>query len=420
LFVAAVAIGAGLRIWLARRQVAHVRAHRDEVPAEFRSSIPLEQHQKAADYTAVRTRLNLAGSLLDLALALAWTLGGALTLLDTGWRGLGLGQLTTGVGVMVSLSIIGAAIELPLSAYGTFAVEARFGFNRTTARTFVLDLGKGLLVALVLGVPLAYAALWLMTSTGRLWWLYLWLLYLAFSLFVTWAYPAVIAPLFNKFSPLENEALRERIKTLLARCGFESRGIFVMDGSARSAHGNAYFTGLGRNKRIVFFDTLIERLGGEEIEAVLAHELGHFRLRHIRKRLVLMAVLSLAGLALLGWLRSQAWFYAGLGVAQPSAHMALLLFMLVAPPFLFLLQPASAALSRRHEFEADEYATQQADGRALVAALVKLYHDNASTLTPDPLHSSFYDSHPPAAARVGALKRLTSSSASSEALSELS
>jgi STE24 endopeptidase len=294
-------------------------------------------------------------------------------------------------------------LDLPFSLYHTFVVEERFGFNKTTAAVFVSDMVKQGLLMLVLGLPLAWTALWLMQGSGELWWLYLWLLWTGFSLLMLWAYPTVIAPLFNKFTLLEDQQLQQRIQELLDRCGFKSKGIYVMDGSRRSGHGNAYFTGMGRNKRIVFFDTLLETLEPDEIEAVLAHELGHFKRRHVQKRIAVMVLGSLAGLALLGWLSQQSWFYQGLGVTRPSDYLALLLFLIAVPVFTLFLQPLASWFSRRHEFEADDYAAKQADAAGLIRALVKLYRENASTLTPDPLYSAFHDSHPPAPVRVAHL-----------------
>lgn len=410
-FVAALALTAVLRGWLTGRQIRHVQSHRDAVPAAFATSIELAAHHKAADYTVAKNRLGLVSTALDLALALLWTLGGGLALLDGAWRHTNLNLLNTGVLVIGSYALINALIEMPLGIYSTFSVEARFGFNRTRVKTYLLDLFKMLLLAVILGAPLLYAVLWFMEHSGGGWWFYAWLVWLGFSLFITWAWPVFIAPLFNKFSPLADLELKQRLEALLQRCGFTSRGVFVMDGSTRSAHGNAYFTGFGRNKRIVFFDTLMDKLAPEEIEAVLAHELGHFRLKHVLQRLLLTAVLSFAGLAILGWLASRPWFYHGLGVTQASPHMALLLFTLLAPPFLLLLEPLASAWSRRHEFQADAYAARQADGAALAQALVKLYRDNATTLTPDPLHSAFHDSHPPALARITALERQASAKA---------
>ncbi|MGH8400659.1 MAG: M48 family metallopeptidase [Gammaproteobacteria bacterium] len=410
LFLAALLTSSALRAWLAWRQLRHVQVHRAEVPTAFATEIGLAAHQKAADYTLAKTRLGLVNLGLDLILVLAWTLGGGLGLLDTFWRHLTPGPLTLGVLVIACYALISGLIGLPLSIWSTFVTEAHFGFNRTGVKTFVLDIVKMLLLAAILGAPLLYAALWLMQESGGLWWLYVWLLWMGFSLAITWAWPVFIAPLFNRFSPLGDESLKQRIETLLRRCGFTSRGVFVMDGSSRSAHGNAYFTGFGNNKRIVFFDTLMEKLAPEEIEAVLAHELGHFRLHHVIQRLIVTAMLSLAGLGLLGWLAAKPWFYTGMGVPQASSYMALLLFMLLLPPFLFLLEPVMSAWSRKHEFQADAYATRQTDAAALIRALVKLYRDNASTLTPDPLYSLFNDSHPPASVRIARLQIMTSAS----------
>lgn len=391
------------RLWLDRRHIRHVLSHRERVPEAFRADIPLPDHRKAADYTAARTRLGGVETLYDSLLLLGWTLGGALDWVDHAWRGLGLGVTATGVAVILTVFVLIALLELPFSLYHTFVLENRFGFNRSTPAVFAGDLVRQLALTVILGAPLAWVALWLMARAGALWWLYVWAVWIGFGLLMTWAYPTLIAPLFNRFSPLADGALRARIEQLLARCGFTSSGVFVMDGSRRSAHGNAYFTGLGRHKRIVFFDTLLKDLDHHEVEAVLAHELGHFRLHHVRKNLVYSALLSLAGLALLAWLMRQPWFYAGLGVSTASDHMALLLFLLVLPTFTFLLQPIAARLSRRHEYEADAFAAAQVDGAALIRALVKLYRENASTLTPDPLYSAFHDSHPPAPLRIAHL-----------------
>lgn len=406
LFLGTLLLSTGLQLWLAWRHIRYVSQHRDAVPPAFADDIPLAEHQKAADYTAAKGRLGYLDLALSVVLLLAWTLGGGLGWLDALWQQTGWPPLVIGTAVILSMLLINAAVELPLSAYRTFGLEQRFGFNRSTPALYVMDLLKGLLVALALGVPLLLATLWFMQATGAWWWLWVWALWQGFTLFITWAYPALIAPLFNKFSPLTDEMLKSRIETLLARCGFKSRGVFVMDGSRRSAHGNAYFTGMGNNKRIVFFDTLLDSLTPAQIEAVLAHELGHFRLRHITKRLLVSAAMSLAALALLGWLAGQAWFYTGLGVAYAAPHLALLLFMLAGPSFLFLLTPLSAMYSRKHEFEADAYATEQSDATELAAALVRLYRDNANTLTPDPIHSAFYDSHPPAPVRIARLQTI--------------
>lgn len=402
-FVTALLFGLALELWLMLRQAASVRAHRERVPEAFSASIPLAAHHKAADYTMAKLRLGVVELLAGTLLLTVWTLGGGLNFLDQMWRGAGLPALWTGVGFIVSMALLMALLDLPFSVYRTFVIEQRFGFNRITPRMFIADLFKSTGLTLALGVPLAVLVLWLMAAAGRWWWLYVWLVWTGFGLLMMWAYPAFIAPLFNKFNALEDTELRTRIQSLLQRCGFTSNGIFVMDGSRRSAHGNAYFTGLGANKRIVFFDTLISTLAPAEIEAVLAHELGHFKRRHVQKRMLVMAALSLAGLALLGWLMQQAWFYHGLGVEQPSVHTALMLFLLSTPVFGFFMQPVAAWFSRRDEFEADDFAAQQADAGAMIRALVKLYQENASTLTPDALYSAFHDSHPPAPLRVAHL-----------------
>ena len=394
------------RLWLARRHVQHIQSHRRQVPAAFKGRITAAAHRKAADYTMTKTRFGMLVVVIDSLLLLVWTLGGGFEVLDQLWRGLGLGTLTTGTAFLVSAFLIMSLLDLPATLYQTFVIEQRFGFNRTTVGLFFADLGKQLLLMLVLGVPLAFAALWLMQGAGGRWGFYVWLLWSGFTLFMIWAYPAVIAPLFNKFKPMKNGPTLKRIERLLRRTGFESRGVYVMDGSRRSAHGNAYFTGFGRHKRIVFFDTLLKSLRGPEIEAVLAHELGHFRHHHILKRIFMLFGVSLVSLALLGWLSDQTWFYNGLGVSTPSSHAALVLFLTVGPVFSFFFQPLLAWGSRRHEYQADAFAARQADINAMIRALVKLYRENASTLTPDPLYSAFYDSHPPAALRIAHLQSL--------------
>ena len=397
LFLLALAASLGVRFWLAARHIAHVRKHRETVPESFAGRVPLEDHHKAADYTLTNTRVGRIALLYDSLLLLVWTLGGGL---DNSWRAAELQPVVTGIAVMFSAVLIMTVLDLPFSLYHTFVVEERFGFNRSTPALFITDLLKNALLMVVIGGPLIALALWIMEASGGLWWLYVWAVWTMFSLVMFWAYPAVIAPLFNKFSPLDNEALKQRIQALMDKCGFRSKGIFVMDGSKRSGHGNAYFTGFGSNKRIVFFDTLLESLNPPEIEAVLAHELGHFKLKHIQKRLLTTFALSLAALALLGWLAGESWFYQGLGISQPSPWMALLLFMLAMPVFTFFLQPLMSLLSRKHEFEADAYAVKQSSGADLIKALVKMYRENASTLTPDPLYSAFHDSHPPAPVRI--------------------
>ncbi len=403
IFISLLGLSLLTELWLANRHIRHVSANRDTVPPSFRHKITREEHRKAADYTITHTRFGRIEDIYGTALLMVWTVGGGLEWLDRLVRSFGFGELVTGAVFILSAFIIMGLIELPVSVYQVFVIENRFGFNKTTPGLFTADLIKKTLLLGVIGAPLAMAALWLMQETGALWWVYVWLLWSGFTLFLVWAYPAWIAPIFNKFTPLKDGGVRERIQALLKRTGFRSRGIFVMDGSRRSAHGNAYFTGFGKSKRIVFFDTLLEHLGEKEIEAVLAHELGHFKRRHVIKRMFLTFGMSLLGLALLGWLIAQPWFYAGLGMTQPSTHAALMLFMLVIPVFTFFLQPLFAWSSRRYEYEADSFAAEQTDARELVSALVKLYKENASTLTPDPLHSAFYDSHPPAALRIAHL-----------------
>ena len=402
-FLAALAVSTGLRLWLDLRHLRHVRAHRDAVPADFFGRIELADHRKAADYTAAKLRLGFIEITVDTLVLLLFSLGGALALIDGGLRDrLGAGHLQ-GLALFAAVAAIGFAVGLPASLYRSFVIEERFGFNKLTWKLWLADLAKGAALTVLIGGPLLFAVLWLMDAMGRHWWLYVWLVWLATNLLILFLYPTVIAPLFNKFTPLEDTALKARIEALLARCGFSSSGLFVMDGSKRSAHGNAYFTGFGRAKRIVFFDTLLAKLAPEEIEAVLAHELGHFRHKHVIKRIALSAVLSLAFLWLLGQLIDQAWFYQGLGVGSGGTAMGLLLFSMVLPLFLFPLAPLTSALSRQHEYEADAYAAKQTAAADLIAALVKLYRDNAATLTPDPLHSLFHDSHPPASQRIARL-----------------
>jgi STE24 endopeptidase len=397
-----------LKLWLAGRQIRHVAQHAAQVPPQFADRITPEAHRKAAAYTIAKQRLTMIEVLVDAALLTLLTLLGGLQWL-AGWLG---DELGTGFGfqmaLVVAVAVLTSAVGLPFGWYRQFRIEQRFGFNRMTLQLFVADLLKGALLSALLGLPLLAAILLLMQKAGALWWLYAWLVWMGFNALILVLYPTLIAPLFNTFQPLHDESLATRLHALLGRVGFASKGLFVMDGSRRSSHGNAYFTGLGRAKRIVFFDTLLQRLLPQEIEAVLAHELGHFKLRHITQRLVFSFLLSLALLALLGWLSSQLWFYQGLGVEpfMPGQNqgMALVLFFLALPVFGFVLAPLSSLLSRRHEFEADAFAARHASAQDLASALVKLYEDNASTLTPDPLHSAFYDSHPPAALRIGRLR----------------
>ncbi len=405
LFLAALAAATLTRLWLALRQISHVRVHRDAVPPDFADVMPLAAHRKAADYTVAKARLGMLDLLIGVLALLALTLGGLLHWSSRQWAAvLEPESLWHGTALIASVVLLLGAIELPSSIYRTFVVEARFGFNRMTPALFIADLAKHALLGAVLGLPLLLLVLWLMQHMGEYWWLTVWAVWIGFNLLMLLIYPTFIAPLFNRFTALEDPALAGRIEALLARCGFRSKGLYVMDGSRRSAHGNAYFTGFGAAKRIVFFDTLLSRLAPGEVEAVLAHELGHYRRHHVWKRIAVMFVLSLALLWALGGLIDRPWFYQGLNAGMPGAAMGLLLFVLVMPVFTFVLQPLTSLYSRKHEFEADTYAATHASAAELVRALVKLYQDNAATLTPDPLHSAFYDSHPPAATRIARLQ----------------
>ncbi len=409
LFLFFTAVSVAFALWLTLRHMRHVLANRSAVPAEFTESITLEAHQKAADYTLDKQRIGLIDEVLGVIILLVLTLGGGLAWLFSMANGLVTGQYAVGIVFIVGLSIVTGLIGLPLDLYRTFGIEAKHGFNKTTLKTYVLDLLKGWLLAAVIGLPLLLGTFWLMAQMGQLWWLYVWSAWIGFSLLMMVIYPTVIAPMFNKFSPLEDVSLKARIEALLNRCGFQSKGLFVMDGSKRSSHGNAYFTGFGRTKKIVFFDTLIARLTPAEIEAVLAHELGHFKRKHVVKRLLSTFAVALVILALMGWVIDKPWFYEGLGMPQsgmPHVAVSLVLFFTVLPVFTFWMTPLSSLISRKHEFEADAYAASQTDASDLVSALVKLYRDNASTLTPDPIHSAVYDSHPPAAIRIGHLKSI--------------
>jgi len=409
-FVSLLAFSTIIRIWLGSRQIAHVQAHRDAVPETFRDNITLDAHQKAADYSSAKTRLSLIEVVIGAALLFIFTIGGGLQWIDNLWtHTLPDSTIIRGALVITSAMLISSLLDLPTDYYKTFVIDEKFGFNKMTRSMFFTDLIKHSIVGVLLGAPILFAALWLMQSAGEYWWLYLWVVWTVFNILMLAVYPTFIAPLFNKFTPLADESLKTRIESLLTKCGFKSQGLFVMDGSVRSSHGNAYFTGFGSSKRVVFFDTLLERLNGEEIEAVLAHELGHFKHNHVIKRIVMIFFMSFLGLALLGWLINQSWFFQGLGVTSESNYMALMLFMLVSPVFLFFIRPLMASYSRKNEFEADDYAAKNANANHLIEALVKLYRDNASTLTPDPFHSAFYDSHPPASARISKLTAYTSS-----------
>jgi STE24 endopeptidase len=412
LFAAALLSSIALRLWLSSRQLRHVALHRSTVPAAFAATVPLAAHQKAADYTLAKGRFGMLQAAFGAAIVTGWTLLGGLEALDTRIAAAvlpGVGPMAYQLALVCAFALIGGVLELPFDAWATFRIEQRFGFNRMSVKLWLADLVKGLVVGALIGLPLLALVLWLMAEAGAWWWLWAWVAWMGFNLLILVLYPTVIAPLFNKFEPLAEGELRRRVEALMQRCGFAASGLFVMDGSKRSAHGNAYFTGLGRAKRVVFFDTLLSRLGAEEVEAVLAHELGHFKLRHVPRRILLMAMVSLLALALLGWLAAQPAFYAGLGVqpqiGAPTDALALLLFVLALPPLLFFAGPLTARLSRRHEFEADAFAARHADGGALASALLKLHEDNASTLTPDPLYVRFYYSHPPAVERLAALPK---------------
>ena len=407
LFISLVVLTTLTRIWLGNRHISFVQKHRNEVPKAFSKDISIEAHQKAADYTSAKTKLVIAESLVQAALLLTFTLGGGLQWIDYVWRDfMPEHEMLRGALVILSALIISGIIDAPFDYYKTFVIDAHFGFNKMTRGMFIGDMIKQSILGIALGAPILFAALWLMEGAGEYWWLYLWAVWSVFNLLVLAIYPTFIAPIFNKFTPLADEALKTRIEALLAKCGFKSQGLFVMDGSARSSHGNAYFTGFGNSKRVVFFDTLLERLNADEIEAVLAHELGHFKHKHVIKRIAMMFFISFLGLALLGFLKDQNWFFLGLGVNDMSSYMALILFLLVSPVFLFVMRPIMANYSRKNEFEADAYAAKHSNAKYLEEALVKLYRDNASTLTPDPLHSTFYDSHPPASIRIAKLTNI--------------
>jgi STE24 endopeptidase len=408
LFAAVLALGLMTKFYLASRQVRHVAQHRDKVPDAFASTITLQSHQKAADYTIAKSRLGMLEMSFSAALLVGWTLLGGIDALNQSLLRSGLaayGTLVPQLVLLAAFALISGVLDLPFSLYGTFRLEERFGFNKMTFKLWLADLVKSTLIGVVVGLPIVALILWLMGSAGSLWWLWTWFVWMAFNLLVLVLFPTVIAPLFNKFKPLDDEALKARVTALMQRCGFAAKGLFVMDGSKRSAHANAYFTGFGAAKRVVFYDTLLKQLTPSEVDAVLAHELGHFKHKHIIKRIALMFAMSLAGFALLGWLSSQAWFYTGLGVrpnmAGANDALALLLFLLVVPLFSFFVSPIMAQFSRTHEFEADAYAIAQTDGQDLKSALLKLYQDNASTLTPDPVFVKFYYSHPPASERLG-------------------
>jgi STE24 endopeptidase len=416
-FAAALLVSLCIKFWLASRQMRHVAAHRNAVPAAFVQTITLAAHQRAADYTLAKGRFGLLSMAFGAAVLLGWTLLGGIDALNVGVRDAvqpRWGDMAYQLALLVCFGLISGVLDLPFELYSTFRIEQQFGFNRMTWKLYLADMFKGLVVGALIGLPIAALMLWLMGAAGGLWWLWAWAVWMGFNLLVLVLYPTVIAPLFNKFEPLADESLKARVQALMARCGFKAKGLFVMDGSKRSAHANAYFTGFGASKRVVFFDTLLSKLSATEVEAVLAHELGHFKHKHVIKRMLAMFALSLVGFALLGWLSSQAWFYTALGVrpsvGAPNDAVALLLFLLVTPVFVYFVSPLFAQLARRHEFQADAYACQQASGSDLAAALLKLHEDNASTLTPDPVYVRFYYSHPAAAERLAALTRASAPS----------
>ena len=402
IFITVLTLSTVIHLWLARRHIHFVSNHKNKVPDAFKKNISLKDHQKAALYAIAKSELGSKDILAQASLLMLLTLGGLISKISNIFDWISSSTLRD-VAIILSVMLISSLIDLPFNYYKTFKIDEKFGFNRMTKKLFFSDIYKQIIVGLSLGLPILFVALWMLQNAGSYWWLYLWVVWSLFNLLILAIYPTWIAPFFNKFSPLKDRVLKNKIIALLKKCGFKSQGLFVMDGSARSNHGNAYFTGFGKNKRIVFFDTLLERLNHNEIEAVLAHELGHFHHNHVKKRIVMMFLVSFIGLAILGYLKDQLWFYHGLGIAKPSDGSALLLFMLVGPTFIFFIKPIMAFYSRQNEFEADRYAKKHSSAKYLKESLVKLYRDNASTLTPDPLYSAFYDSHPPALQRIARL-----------------
>ena len=406
-FAAFLLAGLAIKFWLATRQMRHVAAHRGHVPAPFGTSVTLDAHRKAADYTLAKSRVGLLETAFSTAVLLGWTLLGGLDVLNRITVDLLGHGMVQQLALLASFALIGGLLDLPFALYNTFVVEQRFGFNKMSLKLWLADLVKSTAIGALIGLPIAALILWLMGAAGSMWWLGAWAVWMGFNLLLLVIYPTFIAPIFNKFQPLEDDTLKARVTALMQRCGFAAKGLFVMDGSKRSAHANAYFTGFGAAKRVVFYDTLLAKLSPDEVDAVLAHELGHYKRKHITKRIAMLFAMSFAGFALLGWLATRTWFYQGLGVqpnlAGANDALALLLFLLAVPVFGYFVSPLMAQMSRRHEFEADAYAAQQADGRALGTALLKLYEDNASTLTPDPVYVKFYYSHPPASERLARL-----------------
>lgn len=404
IFLIALLISYTVQFWLSKRQSSYVLKHRAQVPEAFTESVTLEAHQKAADYTIEKGRLGDIDSIVGLIFLLLLTLGGGISLVFNFWAGFELSPIMMGIASLGSIFLIISLLELPTKLYQTFVIEEKYGFNNSSVQQFIKDQLLQLVLVAVIGLPLLALILWIMEAIGSTWWIWTWAILISFSLLMSWLYPTLIAPLFNKFTPLEDGSLKDRINQLLERCGFSSNGIFIMDGSKRSGHGNAYFTGMGNNKRIVFFDTLAESLDEDEMEAVLAHELGHFKRKHVIKMLIASSIMSLISLGILGWLINEPWFFTGLGVEVPSNAAALLLFMLVSPAFTTFMTPISAYFQRKFEFEADDFAAENAQASKLISGLVKLYEENASTLTPDPLFSAFHYSHPPAAIRIAHLE----------------
>jgi len=404
IFLIALIISSSIQFWLAKRQADYVAAHRSAVPDAFKAKVPLEAHQKAADYTLAKIKLGNIDGVLGIIILLLLTLGGGINWAFGYWTALVSSPLIAGVAATATIFLIMTLLEIPTSVYHTFVIEEKFGFNKSTVNQFIKDQFLHLGLGAAIGLPILALILWVMDNVGSLWWLWAWAIIMGFSLLMSWLFPTVIAPLFNKFTPMEEGSLKDRIQGLLARCGFNSQGIFIMDGSKRSGHGNAYFTGLGNNKRIVFFDNLVNSLDDEELEAVLAHELGHFKCKHVIKMLIATSIMTLISFAILGWLINEPWFYTGLGVEQPSNAAALLLFILISSTFTFFMQPVSAYFQRKFEFEADDFAANNAKASKMISGLVKLYEENANTLTPDPLYSAFHYSHPPAAIRIAHLE----------------
>jgi len=404
IFLIAIVISYSIQFWLSMRQKSFVLQHRTAVPDAFKDSVTLDAHQKAADYTVEKGNLGDIDSVVGLIFLLILTLGGGISLAFSFWSSFDLSPMLTDLAAIASIILVMTLVEIPSSFYQTFVIEEKFGFNKSSASQFFKDQATSLSLVMAIGLPILAAILWVMDSIGSLWWLYAWAILMSMSLLMSWLFPTVIAPLFNKFTPMEDGSLKDRIQGLLTRCGFNSNGIFIMDGSKRSGHGNAYFTGMGNNKRIVFFDTLIESLDDEELEAVLAHELGHFKCKHVTKMLIASSITTLISFAILGWLITQDWFFSGLGVDTHSNAAALLVFTLVSPVFTIFMQPISAYFQRKFEFEADDFASNNAKASKMISGLVKLYEENASTLTPDPLYSAFHYSHPPAAIRIAHLE----------------